>query len=74
MDSEASPTQQETPALAQADKVFFLGLGMTFLLSVGCMIANYAKPNSVPSEPIWAFAAVVLGHKISADKYNSQNL
>jgi len=53
--------------IGNSEKVFYIGAGLTFALSIGCMVANFFKPGSVPSEPIWAFGSVILGHKVSCD-------
>lgn len=60
---------ESSPQLVKADWFFIWGLALTFILAVGCGLANFIKPGSVPCEIVWAFGAVVLGHKISADKF-----
>lgn len=63
---DPAPDVQPIPP-DNGNRVFYIGAGLTFLLSVGCMTANFIKPGSVPSEPIWAFGSVILGHKVSCD-------
>lgn len=57
--------------MAKADWFFVVGLALTFVMGVGCMIMNFIKPGSTPAEPIWALAGVVIGHKVSSDKFGT---
>jgi hypothetical protein len=57
--------------MVKADWFFVAGLVLTFVLGAACMVMNFVKPGSTPAEPIWGLACVVLGHKVSSDKFGT---
>lgn len=62
---DEAPIPPDSPS--EGNAIYLTGLGATFALVLLCWIGNVLSPGSIPSEPIWAFAAVVLGHKVSND-------
>lgn len=67
----APPIDPTYDIMVKADWFFVAGLALTFALGLACMIMNFVKPGSTPAEPIWALAGVVIGHKVSSDKFGT---
>lgn len=72
MSDETTPTiPTDDDKMFKADWFFVVGLAATFVMGLACMIMNFIKPGSTPAEPIWGLAGVVLGHKVSSDKFGT---
>lgn len=73
MDAPVQEPIDSTPdALLKANRIYIIGLGLTFLLAVGVAIADYNKPGSVSAEILWPFVSVLGVHNFTSNKYLSQ--
>lgn len=67
-----TPTNNEaiTPdALKRANVITFVGLGLTFVLALLIILADYDKPGSVSPELLWPFVAALGVHSVGSNKY-----
>lgn len=74
MNGDPTPTPispDDGNKMYKADWFFVVGLALTFVMGITCMVMNFVKPGSTPAEPIWGLAGVVLGHKVSSDKFGT---
>lgn len=67
-----TPTEVTPDALNNANRIFSIGLGLTFLLAIGVMACDYQKPGSVSPEILWPFVSVLGVTSVSSHKYFSQ--
>lgn len=67
------PSLDVTPdALLRANRIYVYGLGLTFLLAVAVLAADYSKPGSVSPEILWPFVSVLGVTTVSSHKYLPQ--